>query len=195
MVPPTLNDNRRGAFAVTVLIIGSEGNVGRRLKAAFPGSVGIDRVPGADIVADLADIDYDAAPIRAAFEAAETVIHVGTSPDPEGPDAVQFAAVTQAARLLEACLKYRITRLLLPSSDWADPPPGFAPINTYGYSKRVFEAMAAMYAHATGGTATALRIGWVALDQAQADAADPWLRANYWTTDRLVAEVRKAIDL
>ncbi len=36
-----------------LVIIGSEGNVGRSLMAAFPGAIGIDRSPGADIVADL----------------------------------------------------------------------------------------------------------------------------------------------
>ena len=37
-----------------LIIIGSQGNIGRRLMAAFPGALGIDRAPGADIVADLA---------------------------------------------------------------------------------------------------------------------------------------------
>lgn len=177
-----------------LIIIGSQGNVGRRLMAAFPGAIGIDRVAGADIVADLGSIDFDAPPVRAAFESTDGVVHVGTAPQPDAPDPIHYAAVTAAARLLEACLRYKVPRLVLPSSGWADPKPEFGPINAYGHSKRVFEAMAAMYAN-TGARAVALRIGWVALNQQEVDAAYPALRADYWDSETLIARVRAALGM
>ena len=51
---------------MTIIIVGAMGNIGRRLMTACPGTIGIDRVPGADIVASLADIDYEAAAVKAA---------------------------------------------------------------------------------------------------------------------------------
>jgi nucleoside-diphosphate-sugar epimerase len=179
---------------VKLIIIGSEGNVGRRLMAAFPGAIGIDRAPGADIVADLGTIDYDAPDVRAVFESTEGVVHVGTAPQPQAPDEIHYAAVTAAARLLEACLRYKVPRLVLPSSGWADPKPEFGPINAYGHSKRVFEAMAAMYGN-TGARSVALRIGWVALSQKEVDEAYPALLADYWDTDTLVSRVKEALCL
>ena len=177
-----------------LIVIGSEGNIGRRLMAAFPGAVGIDRSPGATIVADLASIDYDTPDVRDAFTAADALIHVATDARPDAPDAAHFAAVTGTARLLEACLRYDIGTIVLPSSGWADPKPEFGPINAYGHSKRAIEAMAAMYAN-TGRRAVALRYGWVALTRAEADAAPHGLRADYWDTDMLIAKVREALGL
>ncbi len=121
-------------------------------------------------------------------------MHVGTEPDPKAPDEIHYAAITAAARLLEACLRYKVSRLVLPSSGWADPKPEFGPINAYGHSKRVFEAMAAMYAN-TGARAVALRIGWVARNQAEVDAADPALRADYWDTETLISRVKTALGI
>jgi nucleoside-diphosphate-sugar epimerase len=102
---------------MTILIFGAMGNIGRRLMPAFPGAIGIDRVPGADIVADLATIDYTAPEIAAAFEKADGVINVATSANTGDPDAVHWAAVTATARLLEACDRHDIKRVVIPSSD------------------------------------------------------------------------------
>lgn len=181
--------------SMTTVIFGSEGNVGRRLKAAFPGAIGIDRVAGADIVADLATIDYESPEIHALLGKAEIVLHVATSPDVDAPDEVHFQAVVDAARLLLACQRYPVPRVLLPSSDWAEPKRGWAAINPYGYSKRMFEEMAAMYRFSTGKICAAMRIGWVAHDLAQVKASAPWLQANYWDDARLIREVKKALDL
>ena len=177
------------------VIIGSEGNVGRRLKTAFPGAIGIDRVAGADIVADLATIDYDAPAVRDALATAEAVIHVATSPNIAAPDDIHYQAVIDTARLLAACQRYPVPRLLVPSSDWADPKAGWAGLNTYGHSKRVFETMAAMYRHSTGQICTALRIGWVAHDLDEVARSPQWLQDNYWDDARLIAEVRAALGL
>lgn len=177
---------------MALIIFGSEGNVGRRLMAAWPGAVGIDRAPGADIVADLETIDYEEPRIAGLLADAEGVIHVATSPDVDAPDDVQYQAVIDAARLLKACQRVPVPRVILPSSDWADPKRGWMNINTYGHSKRVFETMADMYRFSTGKRCVALRIGWVARP-GEYEVADEWLRANYWSTERLLAELATAL--
>jgi nucleoside-diphosphate-sugar epimerase len=142
-----------------LVVIGALGNIGRRLMAAFPEAVGIDRLPGTDITADLASIDYGATAIAELLRTCDGVVHVATSADIHAPDNVHYQAVIDAARLVDACQRHRVPRLVLPSSDWAAPKQGWMSINTYGHSKRVFECMAEMYAHSTGGRCVALRIG------------------------------------
>jgi nucleoside-diphosphate-sugar epimerase len=181
---------------MTILIFGATGNIGRRLKPAFPGAIGIDRVPGADIVADLATIDYDAPEIVAAFEKADGVIHVATSANTNDPDAIHWAAVTATARLLEACDRHDIRRVVIPSSDWAEPRTRWAAHdqNAYGWSKGVFEAMARMYNVRTHRHCVALRIGWVT-DYANVEKADEWLQANYWDDKRLIGQMKAALGV
>lgn len=176
-----------------LVITGSQGNIGRRLMAAFPGAIGIDRHPDADIVEDLSTIDYDATIVRRAFETCDGLIHLATSADVEAPEAVHWRAVVNGARLVEACAAYDVPRLVLPSSDWAEPKAAALRINVYGHSKRVFEAMAAMYAMTDGRRAVALRYGWVPQTPNEVAAAPEWLRANYWDDERLISEVRAAL--
>ena len=182
---------------MTLIIIGSEGNVGRRLMKAFPGSIGIDRVAGAAIVADIATIDYERPEVRAAFEKAEGVVHLGTSPHVEAPDSVHWEAVVGAARLMEACNRFNIKRVVLPSSDWADPKTRWADneINAYGHSKRIMEAMAHMYNMTPGRMCVALRIGWVHHDPASMANAADWLKANFWDDDKLVGQIKAALGI
>lgn len=177
-----------------IIIIGSQGNIGRRLMPAFPGAVGIDRAPGADIIADLASIDYDAPDVRTAFERADGLIHVATSANVGDPPAVHWAAVADTARLMAACDHYGIRRVVLPSSDWAQPRTRWAAkeMNPYGHSKRVFEAMAEMYNATPGRWAVALRYGWVPRHPDEI-AAHPDLEANYWDDARLIGQVRGAL--
>lgn len=181
---------------MTVIIIGSMGRVGRRLMPAFPGAIGIDRVAGADIVADLTSIDYDGPHVKAAFEKADGVIHVATSADATDPDHLHWLAVIGAARLLDACDRFGIRRVVIPSSDWADPKTRWAEneLNIYGHSKRVFEAMAHMYnvGHADRHC-VALRIGWVPNSPDVVPGAAAWLQANYWDDARLIAQVKAAL--
>lgn len=179
---------------MTVLIFGSMGNIGRRLMPAFPGAIGIDRVAGADIVADLSTIDYSAPEIVAAFEKADGVIHVATSANVGDPDAVHWAAVTATARLLAACDHRDIKRVVIPSSDWAEPKTRWAmhEQNAYGLSKGVFEAMARMYNVQPHRHCVALRIGWVT-DYANVLKADQWLQANYWDDVRLIGQMQAAL--
>lgn len=177
-----------------IIITGSEGNVGRRLKAAFPGATGIDVARGADIVADLGTVDYERAVIRTALANAEAVIHLATSADPAAPDDVHWQAVANAARLFAACAHLNVLRLVVASSDWAEPTNGMA-INAYGHSKRVMEALAAMYSLTAGRSAVALRVGWVPRDPGEVANAPAWLAANYWDDARLIAEFRRALGL
>lgn len=179
---------------MTIIIVGAMGNIGRRLMAAFPGAIGIDRHPDADIVEDLTTIDYEATMVRRAFESCDGLIHVATSANVDDPDSVHWRAVVDGARLIEACADYNVPRLVLPSSDWAEPKTAMARINVYGHSKRVFEAMAAMYTMTPGRRAVALRFGWVPRDPSELVGAPDWLIANYWDDARLVAEVKAALD-
>ena len=100
------NAFRKGEAALSIIIIGAMGNIGRRLMAAFPGAIGIDRVPGADIVAELSSLDYNDPAVKAAFESADGVIHVATSPNVQAVDAVHWRAVVDTARLVEAAARY-----------------------------------------------------------------------------------------
>lgn len=181
---------------MTIIIVGSMGNIGRRLMAGFPGSIGIDRQPGADIVASLDQLDYNAPAVREAFEKADGLIHVATSANVGDADAVHWQAVIDTARLLAACDRYGIRRVVIPSSDWADPKTRWAAHNqnAYGHSKRVFEEMAHMYnvGHPERHC-VALRIGWVAHSSADVAAADGWLQANHWDDARLIGQMQAAL--
>jgi nucleoside-diphosphate-sugar epimerase len=86
-------------------------------------------------------------------------------------------------------------RVVLPSSDWAEPKTRWAHLemNAYGHSKRIFEAMALMYNMTPGRHCVALRIGWVPHDPAEVAKAEPWLQANYWTDAHLIAQVKAAL--
>jgi nucleoside-diphosphate-sugar epimerase len=177
-----------------VVIAGSEGNIGRRLKAALPGVIGIDTRRGADIVADLATVDFSRVVIAEALTKADAVIHLATSADPDAPDDTHWLAVANSARLFAACAHAGVPRLVVASSDWAEPAHGLT-INAYGHSKRVCEALAAMYSLAPGRKAVALRVGWVPVSTEELGRAPEWLRASYWDDARLVSEFRRALGL
>jgi uronate dehydrogenase len=179
---------------VRLVIAGSEGNIGRRLKAAFPHAVGIDVKRSADIVADLATVDFSRAVIAEALTRAEAVIHLATSADPDAPDDIHWQAVANTARLFAACAHARVPRIVVASSDWAAPKDG-RHINAYGWSKRVTEGLCDMYTLAPGQTAVALRVGWVPPTPTEIASAPQWLRANHWDNARLVAEFARALGL
>ncbi len=177
-----------------IVILGAAGNIGRRLMAAFPGAVGVDR-HDADIVCDLAKADFGSGPLGEALASADAVIHLATVPSPDAPDNVHWEAAMTALRLADACRKIGAKRLLLPSSDWADPKPGMPAINAYGHSKRVLEAIAGLYNTSPGLQAVALRFGWVPRKREELDGASQWLLNNYWDDARLIREVRGALGL
>ncbi len=175
-----------------IVITGSEGNIGRRLRPAFPGAIGIDVRRGADIVADLATVDFSRRVIAEALSGADAVIHLATSADPDAADDVHWTAVANTSRLVAACAHAGVARIVLASSDWAAPKDGLA-VNAYGASKRVIEALAAMYALGPGRSAVALRVGWVPSSADEIAAAPDWLRASHWDDARVVAEFRAAL--
>jgi nucleoside-diphosphate-sugar epimerase len=196
---------RRKAFSVrlrwrlrksarVIIIVGAMGNIGRRLMQAFPNAVGIDRMRGADLVCDLRNIDYDTAEIRRLFESADALIHVATSSNVDDPEAVHWRGVVETARLVEACARYNIRRVVLPSSGWAEPKAGWPHSSgVYGRSKRAIEALAETYSMTPGRRAVALRIGWVARDPSEIATAAEWLRDNRWDDARLIAEIKAAL--
>jgi len=197
---------RRKAFSVrlrwrlrnsarVIIIVGAMGNIGRRLMQAFPNAVGIDRMRGADLVCDLRNIDYDTAEIRRLFESADALIHLATSSNVDDPEAVHWRGVVETARLVEACARYNIRRVVLPSSGWAEPKAGWPHSSgAYGRSKRAIEALAATYSMTPGRRAVALRIGWVARDPSEIATAAEWLRENRWDDARLIAEIKAALS-
>lgn len=176
-----------------LLVTGSMGTVGRKVMHAFPDSIGLDIRPGADIVGDLSTIDYAEGDVAGALAEVDALVHLATSPDPEAPDTVHWQAVANAARLLQACHDAGLANVVLASSDWAQPKGPGMTVNTYGHSKRVFEAMAAMFSSTPGRRGTALRIGWVPARASELDGAPEWLRANYWDDVRLIDELRSAL--
>ena len=180
---------------MSVIITGSQGNIGRRLMRAFPESIGVDRVEGARIVADLADCSYGAGALAAALKNARCVIHLATSADPDAAPEVHLAAVSATARLVQACFHAGVPRIVLPSSDWAEPRDTAIQINAYGHSKRAIEALAAIYGSREGFHSVALRIGWVPGSEAELQAAPDWLRANYWPDEKLISAFREAAGI
>ncbi|MGF6228551.1 nucleoside-diphosphate-sugar epimerase [Inquilinus ginsengisoli] len=177
---------------MTLIITGSEGNIGRRLRLAFPGCIGIDRAAGAEIRVDLSTVDYGEPMIASALRDADALIHLATSADPDAPEAVHWRAVSDATRLFAACAAQGVGRIVVASSDWAAPKHGAA-INSYGRSKLALGSLAAMYA-AGPRSARVIRVGWVPHDPAALVAAPDWLRQNYWDDDRLTAEFRRALS-
>ena len=67
--------------------------------------------------------------------------------------------------------------------------------NAYGQSKRVMEALSAMYSLAPVRDAVALRVGWVPASADEVPLAPDWLRDNYWDDARLLTEFRRALGL
>lgn len=170
------------------------GTIGKKLMSAFPSAIGIDRVIGADIVCDLSTVDYSSGVIAEAFRGADAVIHLATSSDPMAPDQVHYEDVINTARLVAACAVAKVNLLILASSDWAQPKDPTLSINTYGHSKRVIEAMAAMFSHSQNCQAVALRIGWVPADPSALVDAPGWLLANHWSDATLIAAFQSAIS-
>ncbi len=176
-----------------VVITGSEGNIGRRLRRVFPAVVGIDRAAGAEIQVDLGVADFEAPELVAALAGAEAVIHLGTSPHPDGPAEDHLAAVLNSARLVDACARADVPKLVLASSGWAAPENIGQELNAYGQSKRAMEALAGIYSAMPGRRAVALRIGWVPRDASQVAGAEEWLQRDYWDDETVAARFRAAL--
>jgi nucleoside-diphosphate-sugar epimerase len=175
-----------------IIITGSQGNVGSRLMKAFPGTVGVDRVAGAEHVVDFETVDYAAEPMHSLLTGAEAVIHLGADPRSYAPDPVHWQSVVNAARLAKAAADADVPRFVIASSGWAVPMEGQW-LNAYAHSKRVAESLAAMYDNRPGCRGRAVRIGWVPRNPDERHTAEPWLKALFWSDEKLFAEFREAV--
>ncbi len=176
-----------------LIITGSQGHVGRRLMAAFPGAIGVDRAPGGDAVIDFDTVDYSAEPMKGFLTGADAIIHLAAQPHPHAPDAEHWQSVINASRLFAAADAYGVPRFVVTSSGWAVPMKGQF-LNAYAHSKRVMESMAAMYDICEGRTGRFVRIGWVPHDPAELKTRPDWEVALFWPDEKLVAEFTKALN-
>lgn len=177
---------------MTILITGAMGNIGQRLMPALPNTMGIDRREGTDFTCDLVSANLQHGPVAAALKGTETLVHLATSADPEAHEQLHFDAIVASTRLVQAAAMFGVQRLVLASSDWAQPKNGMR-LNAYAHAKRVMENLADMYNLMPGRKAVALRIGWVPHDISALNGAPDWLIANYWDDDRLIREINTAL--
>lgn len=177
-----------------ILITGAMGNVGGRLARGLAPVIRVDRVAGADIVVDLEAGDFDETGLTEALGRARAVVHMGSPPDPHLPAEVHLGASWGTMRLVRACMAAGVPRLVLASSNWAEPAPPLT-LNAYGRSKRIAENLAEMYSDLPGCTGVAVRVGWVPTPDQDPEAAEDWLRDSYWNEARLVAEVSAALGI
>ncbi len=176
-----------------IIILGGCGTIGRKLKQAWPDAMSVDKNPAADVVCDLAELAPDNL-LFPLLETADVVIHLATSADPAHEDFIHFQSVIHSANLVAACVKAKVPKLIIASSDWAAPKAPHLKVNTYGHAKRVLEAMAEMVAHQKDQDATAIRIGWVPDDTVDLEKVPAWLRENYWDDQKLVEIFRREIE-
>ena len=182
--------------ALKIIIVGGCGTIGRKLKKEWPDAVCVDRAQGADIVCDLAALNENHGTFHSILKTAEVVIHLATSADPDASEVAHFDSVVNTAKLVAACAAANVPNVILASSDWAEPKAADLRINSYGYSKRVIEAMAEMYSNHECRVATAIRIGWIADETVEIEEAPEWLRDNHWShwsDAKLIREFKKLI--
>jgi nucleoside-diphosphate-sugar epimerase len=178
---------------VKLVITGSEGIVGRILMAAFPGAIGVDRVHGADVVVDFDTVDYASEPMRGVLAGADAIIHLAAERSPYEADAAHWQSVINAARFFAAAAAVGVPRFVVASSGWAVPMAGQY-LCPYSHSKRVMEALAAMYDVDPGRVGRFVRIGWVPRQGHDITRSPEWTRALLWSDERLVAEFRQALE-
>lgn len=151
-----------------VLITGSEGSIGRVLRAGLDHEViGLDLAEGAEHVGDCADpafVDAVVARVRP-----DAVVHLAGVPTESSlPEALSSHVLTTAA-LAEAMVAHGIPRIVYASSNHAvGRTPRGALVTTgtrprpdtfYGTAKVAAEALLSLYADRHGLTAVACRIG------------------------------------
>ena len=75
----------------------------------------------ADITCDLSALNEGDSAFFSILKTAEVVIHLATSPDPEASELIHFNSVVSTAKLVSACAAANVPKLILASSDWAEP--------------------------------------------------------------------------
>ncbi|MCW2782431.1 MAG: NAD(P)-dependent oxidoreductase [Marmoricola sp.] len=160
-----------------VLITGAAGSIGRVVSAGLTSLghdvIGLDILPGSDLIADSAD----PAEVHAAVASTrpEAIVHLAGIPTESAlPDALTSHVITTAA-LLEAMIRCDVRRIVYASSNHAvgrtpragfdtldhrlgvDTPP--RPDTFYGVGKVAAEALLGMYVDRHGIDAVCTRIG------------------------------------
>jgi nucleoside-diphosphate-sugar epimerase len=184
--------------AVTVLITGSAGRIGRAAvrELTSRGHVvrGFDRMPTPGLddtrIGDIADGKC----IQDAMEGIQTLIHLAATPD-DADFLTELLPnnVIGAYHVLEAARQAGVRRLILASSGqvvWGQRLNGPWPITTdvvprprywYAATKVFLEAAGRAYADRHGLEVIVVRLGWCPRDAAQAHelAATPWAHDVY----------------
>lgn len=152
-----------------VLLTGSEGSIGRVLRAGLTAHevIGLDRIAGAEHVGDCADpayVDRVVAAVRP-----EAVVHLAGVPTESSLPTALASHVHTTATLLEAMVRHGVPRMVYASSNHAvgrtprsdtvgvDIRP--RPDTFYGVAKVAAEGLLSLYSDRHGLTTISCRIG------------------------------------
>ena len=152
-----------------VLLTGSEGSIGRVLRAGLDHEVvGLDLVEGAEHVGDVTDPAYVAAAV--AEVRPDAIVHMAGIPTESSLPAALSSHVLSTAALLDAMVEHGVRRFVYASSNHAvgrtpradgtvttSTPP--RPDTFYGVSKVAAEALMSLYVDRHGIDAVSCRIG------------------------------------
>ncbi len=196
----------------TVLITGANGNLGRKLRAAFADVydlVLIDRSAAPDddemIVADLSEWDMDWV---AHFTDVDTVIHLAGNPNEFSPwEELVNANMDALANVLNAAAYGGVERIVFASSNHAmgdyreigempitvDLAP--KPDSPYGGTKLMGERLGKSLADAFDITFIALRLGWIQSGENRPETLPhEWARLMWLSNEDLVNLFECAIE-
>ena len=204
-------DDDDGDEIRSVLITGANGNIGRKLRAAWGDAydlVLMDAEAGDDpevLAVDLAEWDDSWAGV---FEGVDTVIHLAANPSEHASwEALTRPNLDALCNVFHAAALAGVERVVYASSNHAmggyrelgdmpitvDLPP--RPGNAYGSAKLFGERLGKSFAHAFQITVVALRMGWV---QPGANLArslpDEWSRALWLSNDDMVRLFDSAVE-
>ncbi len=196
----------------TILITGANGNIGRKLRAAWDDVfdlVLIDKGPDptdADVVAaDLADFDEE---WMTMFHGVDTVVHLAADPS-------EFATweellrpnIDAAANVFHAAALAGVERIIFASSNHAmsgyrelgdivltvDTPP--RPGNAYGGAKLMAERLGKSLSGVFDLSFVALRLGWVQSGPNRPDTLpDDWSRGLWLSDGDLIRLFDRAVE-
>ena len=183
----------------SVLITGANGNIGKKLRAAWGDAYDlllIDRDDGGDpevVAADLADWSDSWVGL---FEGVDTVIHLAANPSDQASwEALVRPNLDALCNVFHAAALAGVERVVFASSNHAmggyrefgdmpittDLPP--RPGNPYGAAKLFGERLGRSFAHAFQISVVALRLGWVQTGaNLAATLPDDWSK-SLWLSD------------
>jgi nucleoside-diphosphate-sugar epimerase len=196
----------------TVLITGANGNIGRKLRAAWKDTydlILIDRSPDPDdsevIVTDLAELDDD---WIGHFHGIDTVIHLAANPDEFATwEELERPNIDALCNVFHASALAGVERLVFASSNHAmggyrdlgdmpitvDLPP--RPDGPYGATKLMGERLGRSLALAFDLTFVALRLGWIQMGANHPETLpDEWARAMWLSNADMVRLFECAVE-